>query len=75
MQELEISEQNVCDVFQECISDILWIHRVENAIIIGESLSIKINDSSITGGVAPNNFLREKLKTYFYNNNNSLFLN
>lgn len=66
VQKLEISEQNVCDVcasFQECISDIL-LDRVSNAIIMAESLNIKINDFVITGGVAANNFLREKLKQH-----------
>ncbi|WP_265034436.1 MULTISPECIES: tRNA (adenosine(37)-N6)-threonylcarbamoyltransferase complex transferase subunit TsaD [unclassified Wolbachia] len=66
VQKLEISEQNVCDVcasFQECISDIL-LDRVSNAIIMAESLNIKINDFVITGGVAANNFLREKLKEH-----------
>ncbi len=66
VQELKMSEQDVCDVcasFQECISDIL-LDRVSNAIIMAESLNIKINDFVITGGVAANNFLREKLKQH-----------
>ncbi|MDX5495861.1 MAG: tRNA (adenosine(37)-N6)-threonylcarbamoyltransferase complex transferase subunit TsaD, partial [Wolbachia endosymbiont of Nomada marshamella] len=66
VQKLEMSEQDVCDVcasFQECISDIL-LDRVSNAIIMAESLNIKINDFVITGGVAANNFLREKLKEH-----------
>ncbi|GFY65369.1 tRNA N6-adenosine threonylcarbamoyltransferase [Trichonephila inaurata madagascariensis] len=66
VQKLEMSEQDVCDVcasFQECISDIL-LDRVSNAIIMAESLNIKINDFVITGGVAANNFLREKLKKH-----------
>ncbi|MGL9758761.1 MAG: tRNA (adenosine(37)-N6)-threonylcarbamoyltransferase complex transferase subunit TsaD [Wolbachia sp.] len=63
VQELKMGEQDVCDVcasFQECISDIL-LDRVSNAIVMAESLNIKINDFVITGGVAANNFLREKL--------------
>ncbi len=66
VQKLEISEQDVCDVcasFQECISDML-LDRVSNAIIMAESLNIKINDFVITGGVAANDFLREKLKKH-----------
>ncbi|MDE5061726.1 tRNA (adenosine(37)-N6)-threonylcarbamoyltransferase complex transferase subunit TsaD [Wolbachia endosymbiont of Drosophila tsacasi] len=66
VQKLEMSEQDVCDMcasFQECISDIL-LDRVSNAIIMAESLNIKINDFVITGGVAANNFLREKLKKH-----------
>lgn len=54
---------DVCASFQECISDIL-LDRVSNAIIMAESLNIKINDFVITGGVAANNFLREKLKQH-----------
>ncbi len=53
-----MSEQDVCDVcasFQECISEIL-LDRVKNAVIMAESLNIKINDFVITGGVAANNF-------------------
>ncbi|MFP3015571.1 MAG: tRNA (adenosine(37)-N6)-threonylcarbamoyltransferase complex transferase subunit TsaD [Wolbachia sp.] len=66
VQKLEMSEQDVCDMcasFQECISDIL-LDRVSNAIIMAKSLNIKINDFVITGGVAANNFLREKLKQH-----------
>ncbi|MDR2978166.1 MAG: tRNA (adenosine(37)-N6)-threonylcarbamoyltransferase complex transferase subunit TsaD [Rickettsiales bacterium] len=66
VQELEMSEQDVCDVcasFQECVSDIL-LGRVKNAVIMAASLNIKINDFVITGGVAANNFLREKLKKH-----------
>ncbi|QOD38308.1 tRNA (adenosine(37)-N6)-threonylcarbamoyltransferase complex transferase subunit TsaD [Candidatus Wolbachia massiliensis] len=66
VQELEMSEQNVCDVcasFQECISDIL-LDRVHNAIIMAEALNIRIRDFVITGGVAANNFLRERLKRH-----------
>ncbi|RDD34683.1 t(6)A37 threonylcarbamoyladenosine biosynthesis protein [Wolbachia endosymbiont of Cylisticus convexus] len=64
VKELAMSKQDVCDVcasFQECISDIL-IDRVKNAIIITASLNIRINDFVITGGVAANNFLKERLK-------------
>ncbi|MGL9726396.1 MAG: hypothetical protein ACR5KV_07600, partial [Wolbachia sp.] len=35
-----------------------------NAIGIAASLNIKINDFVITGGVAANNFLRERLKKH-----------
>ncbi|APR99192.1 tRNA (adenosine(37)-N6)-threonylcarbamoyltransferase complex transferase subunit TsaD [Wolbachia endosymbiont of Folsomia candida] len=66
VQKLAMTEQDVCDVcasFQECISDIL-LDRVSNAIIMAESLNIKIHDFVITGGVAANNFLREKLKKH-----------
>ncbi|AAW70808.1 tRNA (adenosine(37)-N6)-threonylcarbamoyltransferase complex transferase subunit TsaD [Wolbachia endosymbiont of Brugia malayi] len=73
VQELEMSEQDVCDVcasFQECISEIL-LDRVKNAVIMAESLNIKINDFVVTGGVAANNFLRKKLKKHI--NLNILF--
>ncbi|WCR57555.1 tRNA (adenosine(37)-N6)-threonylcarbamoyltransferase complex transferase subunit TsaD [Wolbachia endosymbiont of Ctenocephalides felis wCfeJ] len=66
VQELKMSEQDVCDVcasFQECVSDIL-LDRVKNAVAMAASLNIKINDFVITGGVAANNFLREKLKKH-----------
>lgn len=66
IQKIEMSEQDIWDVcasFQKCISDIL-LDRVSNAIIMAESLNIKIHDFVITGGVAANNFLREKLKKH-----------
>lgn len=66
LQKLEMNEQNICDVcasFQECVSDIL-LNRVKNAIIMAKSLNIKIHDFVITGGVAANEFLREKLKEH-----------
>ncbi|NUY39164.1 tRNA (adenosine(37)-N6)-threonylcarbamoyltransferase complex transferase subunit TsaD [Wolbachia endosymbiont of Litomosoides brasiliensis] len=66
VRELEMSEQDVCDVcasFQECISEIL-LDRVKNAVIMAESLNIKIKDFVITGGVAANSFLRGKLKKH-----------
>ncbi|WP_341813415.1 tRNA (adenosine(37)-N6)-threonylcarbamoyltransferase complex transferase subunit TsaD [Wolbachia endosymbiont (group B) of Germaria angustata] len=65
-REFVMSEQDVCDMcasFQECISDIL-LDRVRNAIGIAVSLNIKINDFVITGGVAANNFLKERLKKH-----------
>ena len=66
VQKLEVNEQDICDIcasFQECVSDIL-LDRVKNAIQMAEQLNIKINDFVITGGVAANNFLREKLKKH-----------
>ncbi|MDD9332003.1 MAG: tRNA (adenosine(37)-N6)-threonylcarbamoyltransferase complex transferase subunit TsaD, partial [Wolbachia sp.] len=65
-KKLEMNEQDVYDIcasFQECISDIL-LDRVNNAIMMVESLNIKIHDFIITGGVAANNFLREKLRKH-----------
>lgn len=66
VQKLEMNEQNICDVcasFQECVSDIL-LDRVKNAMQMVERQNIKINDFVITGGVAANNFLREKLEKH-----------
>lgn len=66
IRELVMNEQDVCDMctsFQECVSDIL-LDRVKNAIIIASSLNIKINDFVVTGGVAANHFLKERLKKH-----------
>ncbi|MDG7056272.1 MAG: tRNA (adenosine(37)-N6)-threonylcarbamoyltransferase complex transferase subunit TsaD [Wolbachia endosymbiont of Meromenopon meropis] len=64
VQKLKMSEENVCNVcasFQECISDVL-LNKIKNAIVMTKSLNIKVNNFVITGGVAANNFLREKFK-------------
>ncbi|QKX00911.1 tRNA (adenosine(37)-N6)-threonylcarbamoyltransferase complex transferase subunit TsaD [Wolbachia endosymbiont of Dipetalonema caudispina] len=66
VQKLDMNEQDICDIcasFQECVSDIL-LDRVKNAIVMAESLNIKISNFVIAGGVAANNFLRKKLKKY-----------
>lgn len=64
LQKLEMNEQDICDVcasFQECISDIL-LDKVNKAIAMTESLNIKIHGFVISGGVAANKFLRERLE-------------
>lgn len=58
-----LSEQDICDIcasFQECVADIL-ASRVKNAIDLARQRSSSIKKLVITGGVASNNFLREKI--------------
>ncbi|UWI83227.1 tRNA (adenosine(37)-N6)-threonylcarbamoyltransferase complex transferase subunit TsaD [Wolbachia endosymbiont of Howardula sp.] len=64
VRSIEMTKQNIYDIcasFQTCVIDIL-LDRINNAIIMTESLDIKINNVVVTGGVASNQFLIQKLQ-------------